>query len=213
MNYILEALAILFTGFCLLRIAGKKTVAEMTGLETITILAIASTTGHAISENGLIKTIFALCALVGFLLLIQFLTTKFNFIERLFIGKALPVIQNGVIIPNNLKKLRMSTEQLEARLRENGISSIIDVKTASIEITGELGYELMGYAKPVTLGEVEQILNKLQSNILQQLNVNEHNPLKKPVQNDQNFNSLEKPAQKISLVIAGMKTPEMGLPN
>jgi uncharacterized membrane protein YcaP (DUF421 family) len=196
MNYIWESVAILFTGFCLLRIAGKKTVAEMSGIETITILAIASTTGHAISENGLIKTIFALCSLVAFLKIIQFLTIKFNIIEKLLIGKATPVIQNGKIISNNLKKLRMSVEQLEARLRENGISSITDVKTASIEITGQLGYELMKHAKPVTLGELEKILNQLQSNIHQQSTVNEHNLFKEPVQNDQKFNSMEKSTQK-----------------
>lgn len=47
--------------------------------------------------------------------------------------------QDGKIITNNLKKLRMSVDQLEARLREDGIASITDVKTASIEITGQLG--------------------------------------------------------------------------
>ncbi len=72
MNYIWESVAILFTGFCLLRIAGKKTVAQMSGLEIITILAIASTTGHAISETGLVKTILALCSLVHFLCLFSF---------------------------------------------------------------------------------------------------------------------------------------------
>lgn len=173
MNYIWESVAILFTGFCLLRIAGKKTVAQMSGLETITILAIASTTGHAISETGLIKTILSLCSLVALLMLIQFLTIKSHIIKRVFIGKATPVIQDGKIITNNLKKLRMSTDQLEARLRENGISFITDVKTASIEITGQLGYELMKHAKPVTLGDLEKTLDQLQQNILQQFRVNE----------------------------------------
>ena len=181
MNYIWESVAILFTGFCLLRIAGKKAVAQMSGLEIITILAIASTTGHAISETGLIKTIISLCSLVALLMLIQFLAIKSHIIKKLFIGKATPVIQDGKIITNNLKKLRMSTDQLEARLRENGISSITDVKTASIEITGQLGYELMKHAKPVTLGDLEKTLDQLQQNILQQLRVNElvHNDHKK----------------------------------
>lgn len=189
MNYIWESLAILFTGFCLLRIAGKKTVAQMSGLEIITILAIASTTGHAISETGLIKTILTLCSLVALLILIQFLSIKFYIIKKIFVGKATPVIQDGKIITNNLKKLRISVDQLEARLRENGISSITDIKTASIEITGQLGYELMKHAKPVTLGELEQILNQLQSNILQQLKVNEHNHFKGPVHDHQNNNT------------------------
>src|SRR3954454_13020966 len=106
MNYIWESLIILFTGFCLLRIAGKKTIGEMSGLEVITTLAIASTTGHAISETGLIKTILALCTLVTLLIFIQILTTKFKSVERLFIGKPISVIQEGKVITNNLKKLR-----------------------------------------------------------------------------------------------------------
>lgn len=173
MNYIWESVAILFTGVCLLRIAGKKTIAQMSGLEIITILAIASTTGHAISEQGLWKTILALCSLVAFLMLIQFLAIKYNFVKRLMIGKPTPVIQDGKIMMNNLKKLRISVDQLEARLRENGISSVTDVKNASFEITGQFGYELMNNVKPVTLEDLQKNFEKLQSNILQQLNLME----------------------------------------
>ena len=174
MSYIWESLVILFAGFCLLRIAGKKTVAEMSGLEVITILAISSTISHAISEKGLIKTIVVLSTFVALLILIQFLSIKFRFIKQIFIGNATPVIQNGKIISNNLRKLRLSVDQLEARLRENGITSINDVKNASIEITGQLGYELMQQAKPVTIGDLEKILDQKIPKIIQQLNVNEN---------------------------------------
>ncbi|WP_338472379.1 DUF421 domain-containing protein [Niallia sp. XMNu-256] len=174
MNYIWEAITILFIGFCLLRIAGKKTVSEMSGLEIITILAIASTTGHAISETGLIKTILTLCSLVSLLLIIQFLTTQSKKVERLFIGKPTPVIQEGKVITHNLKKLRITIDQLEAKLREKGISSTSDVKNASIEITGQLGYELMRHAKPVTVGELEKTLKEQLPILVQQFVENEH---------------------------------------
>ncbi|KEF40235.1 putative membrane protein [Schinkia azotoformans MEV2011] len=173
MNYILESIAILLAGFCLVRIAGKKTVAEMSGIEIITLLAIASTISHAISEKGLIKTIVVLCTFVAFLILIQFLTIKFTIMKKIFIGKETPVIQNGKIISNNLKKLRLTVDQLEARLRENGITSISDVKDASFEVTGQLGYELMQHAKPVTIGDLEKILDEKIQKILQQVTVNE----------------------------------------
>ncbi|MHC0038980.1 DUF421 domain-containing protein [Pseudoneobacillus sp. C159] len=162
MQYIWEALAILFTGFCLLRIAGKKTISQMTGLETITILAIASTTGHAISETGLLKTILALCSLVALLIFIQFIAIKFNIVKRIFVGVPTPVIKDGKVITHNLKKLRITGDQLEARLREKGISSFSDVKTAFIEISGEIGYELMEHAKPLTIGEFEKIMQQYQ---------------------------------------------------
>ncbi|EKN71287.1 hypothetical protein BABA_02372 [Neobacillus bataviensis LMG 21833] len=178
MNYIWESIAILFTGVFLLRIAGKKATAEMTALELITVLTIASVIGHAIPEYNLLKTILSLCSLVAIFILIQLLTIKFNFIQKLFIGTATPVIQDGNIVSNNLKKLRMFVEQLDAKLRENGISSITDVKNASIEMTGKLGYELMKHARPVTVRELERMLNQLQLNTHQHPTLDENGETK-----------------------------------
>ena len=50
MSFIFEALLILLVGFVLMRLAGKKTALEMTGLEIITLLAMASMIGHAVSN-------------------------------------------------------------------------------------------------------------------------------------------------------------------
>ncbi|WP_241734640.1 hypothetical protein [Paenibacillus alvei] len=44
-----EALIVLSVGYALLRILGKKTVGEMTSVEIITLLAMASMIGHAVS--------------------------------------------------------------------------------------------------------------------------------------------------------------------
>lgn len=161
MYFILDALLVLFVGFILLRIAGKKTVSEMTGLEIITLLAMASMIGHAVAEDGLWKTIATLSTLVALLIVVQFLSLKFNIVERLFVGKATVVIQDGQIRPETLKKLRMTVDQLEARMREKGIASFSDVKTGTIEIDGTLGYELMRHAKPLTIGELEKMIPHL----------------------------------------------------
>lgn len=158
LHFMLEALVVLFVGFCLMRVTGKKTIGEMTGLEIITLLAMASMIGHAVSGNGLWKTVITLCIFVSLLVTIQFLAIKFDWLEKWFMGKATLVIQNGEIMPHNLKKLRLSVDQLEAKLREKGISSYRDIKTATIEMSGQIGYEWMNHAKPVTIGDLENIL-------------------------------------------------------
>jgi uncharacterized membrane protein YcaP (DUF421 family) len=58
-------------------------------------------------------------------------------------GVSLPVISNWEVMIHNLKKLRMSVDDLEKRLRIAGISKIEDVKTGTIEVNGQFGYELM----------------------------------------------------------------------
>lgn len=158
LNFIWEAIVVLLIGFCLLRILGKKTVGEMTGLEIITLLAMASMIGHAVQGDGLWKTIVTLCIFVALLITIQFLAIKVDWIEKWFMGKATLVIEDGKIIPENLKKLRLSVDQLEAKLREKGISSFADIKTATLETSGQIGYEWMRHAKPVTIGEMEKMM-------------------------------------------------------
>jgi uncharacterized membrane protein YcaP (DUF421 family) len=161
LSFIWDALVVLFVGFCLMRIVGKKTVAEMSGLEIITLLAMGSVIGHAIGQQGLWKTVAVLCIFVALLMIVQTLSLKFDPVEKLFLGKATLIIEDGKIIAENLSKLRMSVDQLEAKLREKGISSFTEVKTGTMELSGQIGYELLRNAKPVTMGELEKILAQL----------------------------------------------------
>src|SRR5690625_4187602 len=155
MGFLLRAFIILVVGYFLMRFVGKKTASEMTGIEIITLLAMASMIGHGVGEDGLWKTILVLCLFIALLITVQFLAVKFDFAEKWIMGKAILVIQNGQVLSKNLKKLRMSVDQLESKLREQGISSITDVKTCTIEISGQLGYELVDEAKPVTFRDLQ----------------------------------------------------------
>ncbi|BFH14315.1 DUF421 domain-containing protein [Paenibacillus melissococcoides] len=68
------------------------------------------------------------------------------------------MIENGEINQKNLHTIRMTVDQLEIRLRQEGIANISDVKIATLEPNGQLGYEFMRHAKPVTVGKLERLL-------------------------------------------------------
>lgn len=152
-TFLWEPIILLFTGTLLLRFAGKKSMAKMTSLEVIVILAVGTTMGHAIKENKFWQIIIILTFFVIYLIFVQYLQFRSRTIERYLTGDATVVILNGEIRLENLKKLRLSKQQLEARLRQKGIAYISDVKTATIESDGGLGYELMEHAQPVTRKE------------------------------------------------------------
>ncbi|WP_018130784.1 DUF421 domain-containing protein [Effusibacillus pohliae] len=157
MKFLWEAVILMCASMVLLRIAGKKSVSQMTTIERITLLAIGTTMGHAIHESELWQTVVVLAVFVAVLIFFQFIQFRFNFLERILIGNATLVIHNGRVITQNLSKLRMTQNQLEMRLRQKGISCISDVKTATIEANGELGYELMEHAKPLTRSDLNQL--------------------------------------------------------
>ncbi|MBP2258898.1 uncharacterized membrane protein YcaP (DUF421 family) [Virgibacillus campisalis] len=65
----------------------------------------------------------------------------------------------------------MTVDQLEMNLRQKNIKKISDVKWATLEMNGQMGYMLKEEAQPVTKAEfqqlmsnVQQILNELQTN-------------------------------------------------
>ncbi len=159
-NFIFEAMVLLLTSVAVLRFAGKKSVAKMTSLELVIILAIGTTMGHAIKENKFWQVILILVFYGVFLNIVQRLELRFKILERYLIGDATLVINEGKLIFENLRKLRITKNQLEMRLRQNGISYISDVKIGTIEANGKFGYELMPHAQPITREELLKILNK-----------------------------------------------------
>lgn len=158
MGFVWRSLILISVGTILLRISGRKSISQMTVAQTVIMISIGSLIVQPIVEKSIWKTIIAASIFIAFLVLTEYLQVKFNFIEKLITGKSKVVIQDGNIVVDNLKKLRFTIDQLEIRLRQAGISNISDIKMATLEANGQLGYELMRHAKPLTIGEFEKMM-------------------------------------------------------
>lgn len=86
---------------------------------------------------------------------------KFDILESFFSDKAVIVIENGEPNLKNFKKIRLTVDRLETRLRQNGVSSMKDVKTGTIEVSGQLGYELKDDKKPLTKEDFITIMTEI----------------------------------------------------
>jgi len=161
LTLIRNSLILIAFGTIILRISGRKSISQMTVAQTVVMISIGSIIIQPIIEDSITRTVIASTVFVGFMMLTEYLQIKFNFIENLITGKAKTVIEDGEIIVDNLRKLRFTADQLEMRLRQQGISNITDVKTATLEPNGQLGYELMPHAKPVTVGDMQQMLSHI----------------------------------------------------
>ncbi|MFD1018281.1 DUF421 domain-containing protein [Thalassobacillus hwangdonensis] len=158
MNFILQSIIMVFAGILLLRIAGRKSISQMTLAQTVVMISIGSIIIQPIIETSVWRTIIAASIFVGALILMEYLQVRFNFIEKFITGKSKIVIENGELNVDNLKKLRFTVDQLEMRLRQQGISNMKDIKTATLEPNGQLGYELIPEARPLTVGEFKKLM-------------------------------------------------------
>ncbi len=154
-DYIWKAILVVIAGTVLLRIAGRKTISQMTLAETVIMIGIGSLLIQPIAGKDIWTTILVGGVLVGTLLVMEFIQIKSDTFEKMITGKAKVVINNGTLNEKNLRKLRLSVDQLEMKLRQNSVSKISDVKWATLEPNGQLGLELKQDAQPVTKKDFE----------------------------------------------------------
>lgn len=158
MNFIWQSAVLILAGILLLRIAGRKSIAQMTLSQTVVMISLGTIIVQPIVEKSMIKAIGAAAIFVIAIIVLEYLQLKSNAFEKFLTGKSKTVIQNGELNIKTLKKLRLTVDQLEMRLRNQGIAKIEDVKTATIEPNGQLGYELQENAKPLTIGDFKKLM-------------------------------------------------------
>lgn len=172
LSWIWQATLIFIIGTFILRLGGRKSISQMTISQTIVMIGLGSLLIQPISGKGLIITFLGALLLTLLMMLTEYFEVKIDFLETIFSGKSVIVVENGNLNIKNLKKLRMTVDKLETRLRQAGISSIEDVKYATIEVSGQLGYELKDNKKPLTkedfmklTKEISQLKTMINTNI------------------------------------------------
>jgi len=158
MNFIWQSVILILAGILLLRIAGRKSIAQMTLAQTVVMISLGTIIVQPIVEKSMVKAIGGAAIFVLAILVLEYLQLKSNTFEKFLTGKSKTVIQNGQLEIKQLQKLRLTVDQLEMRLRNQGVSNIQDIKTATIEPNGQLGYELQEDAKPLTVGDFKQLM-------------------------------------------------------
>ncbi|MFP7320541.1 DUF421 domain-containing protein [Bacillus spizizenii] len=166
MNFAWEALILIISGIILLRISGRKSISQMTLAQTVVMISIGTIIVQPIIETSLWKTLVAASIFTLALILMEWFQIKANWMEKFITGKAKLVIEDGKLNIENMKKLRLTVDQLEMRMRLHGISSIKDVKNATIEANGQLGYELRDDKKPLTMGDFKKMMNVPDANTM-----------------------------------------------
>ena len=190
LNWIWQSILIFFVGTFVLRLGGRKSISQMTISQTVVMIGLGSLLVQPITGNGLLITFLAALLLSILMVITEYLEVKVDFLETLFAGKAVIVIENGEPNIKNMRKLRLTIDRLETRLRQSGIFSIDDVKYATIEVSGQLGYELKDNKKPLTkedfktlITELSQMKSIIQSNLKPQNNKSEENNIFQEIKN------------------------------
>ncbi|AIF49897.1 protein of unknown function DUF421 [Pelosinus sp. UFO1] len=151
-------------GTLILRIAGRKSLSQMTVAQTVVMLAVGTVLIEPLVGGVELIDTFTLVAIsVATLIAIEYSEIKFPIVRKLFTGEPVVLIENGEVKRENLKRVRMTIQQLEMELRQASIAKIADIKWATIEANGQFGFLLRDELQAIGGCEYQELLHRLEA--------------------------------------------------
>ncbi|SHG01183.1 DUF421 domain-containing protein [Ornithinibacillus halophilus] len=166
-SFIWKAIVVVVAGTILLRMAGRKSISQMTLPQTVIMIGIGSLLIQPVAGENIWRTVGAGAVLILTLIVIEYSQIKGNFFEKFISGSSKVLVENGKINETNLKKVRLTVDQLEGNLRQQNVTNLKDIQYATLEPNGQLGFTLKPEAQPVTKKEFKQLVDLLQQTMIQ----------------------------------------------
>ena len=122
------------------RLMGKRQISELQTSELVVTLLISDIAAIPMQDTGqpLASGFVPIAVLVICEIVISALMLKSTFLRKLIYGHPIIVINNGKVDQKEMRRLRMSTEDLSEQLRQKDIFSIEDVAYAIVETNGKM---------------------------------------------------------------------------
>ncbi|UQN05281.1 DUF421 domain-containing protein [Deinococcus sp. QL22] len=124
----------------LLRITGKRGLAQLSPLELAIVIGLGSAAGDPMfyPEVPLLHAMLTLALVVGLQRLLTFLVIRSERVETFVEGLPVELVRDGVVVPHALGRANLSREDLFERLRGQGVRQLGEVQRAYFEQDGNL---------------------------------------------------------------------------
>lgn len=122
------------------RIFGKRELSQLSVADLALIILISNAVQNAMvgDNTTLVGGLTAATVLFLMNMLLGYLMFRFKKIRILVQSEPLTLIYNGKIIEKNLKDILLTEDELNAAIREHGLSKVEDVSLAIMEADGNI---------------------------------------------------------------------------
>lgn len=162
--YVLKALLIFCTAVILLRIAGKRSLAETTVSEAVLRISIGAVLIQPLALRKEWEAIYAGTLLIIGIVFLAKIQIWFPKSRKYINGVPSVLIKDGKMMLEELKKARLTTDEMQSALRQKKIGSVEDVELAILESNGKISTILKPNKAPSTKEDIQKILDILAEN-------------------------------------------------
>lgn len=123
-----------------LRVCGRRELGQMTTFDLVLLLVLANAVQNSINagDNSLGGGLVSATTLLVVNFAVGEATYRWRWFERVVQGRPLTLVRHGKLVLRNLKRERVTLEELRSALRKQGIDGVSECKQAVLESNGTL---------------------------------------------------------------------------
>ena len=125
----------------LLRLTGKRTLAQITTFDFVLLLIISEATQQALigEDNSMINSAIVVATLVGLNVLMSLLKQRWPWVDRMLDDVPIVIVENGKPLKDRMDKVRVDeNDVLDAARQIHGLERMDQIRHAILERDGQI---------------------------------------------------------------------------
>jgi uncharacterized membrane protein YcaP (DUF421 family) len=140
MDLVFRATVIFFFVFLVTRLVGRRELAGLEPFDLILLVVIGDLVQQGVTQSdysvtGAITVISTIALLT---VVLSFANLKVRPLRAALEGQPVVLVENGRVLERNLRRERITLDELEAEGRQQQVESVADMRWAVLETTGKI---------------------------------------------------------------------------
>jgi uncharacterized membrane protein YcaP (DUF421 family) len=142
MDIVFRSAAIFIGIFLIMRVIGRRELASMEPFDLILLVVLGDLVQQGVTQDDYSVTgaVLAITTIALMTVLVSYLGYRSKRLRPLLEGEPLVLVEDGRPIDRNLRRERLTLEELAAEARLQQIASIADVRFAVLETNGQISF-------------------------------------------------------------------------
>lgn len=153
----LRSILMFFTTLLAVRISGKRSVGQLAPFDLAVIIIMGSVAALPLEDRDIspLNGVVPILILASLEYLLSVISVHWRGFEKVTQGMSTPIVVNGQVMHDNLRRERVSEADMHIVLRQAGADRIEDIALAMLEPTGQCSVIKKKESQPVTVKDMD----------------------------------------------------------
>jgi uncharacterized membrane protein YcaP (DUF421 family) len=140
MDLVVRAIVVFFAIFLVTRVIGRRELSTMEPFDLILLIVTGDLVQQGVTQSdySLTGALTVICTIALLTVLLSYASFKVPRLRPVLEGEPLVLVQDGQVIERNLRRERITLDELLAEARQQQVASLDQVRFAVLETNGRI---------------------------------------------------------------------------